>query len=77
MAFPMPTFYDDTYTGTRYTYGLGYRPLGYAQVPPGWIIGSDRPHPDYPRFGTVDWPERLPEALTERYDLTLVQVTKP
>ena len=63
--------WDDTYTGPRYTYGLTYRPLGYAQVPAGWIIKSDRPHPDF-RFGTIDYPFRLPDDVAARAELTLI-----
>jgi hypothetical protein len=66
--------YDDTYRGPRYTYGLRYRPLGYAQVPPGWIIRSDRPHPEYPH-GTVDYPRPLSPEEARGYELTLVAET--
>ncbi|HAM57622.1 MAG TPA: hypothetical protein DCQ64_20295 [Candidatus Rokubacteria bacterium] len=67
------TLYDDTYTGDRWTYGLTYRPLGYAQVPAGFIVWSDRPHPDF-RFGTIDYPEPLPERVAQQASLTLVAV---
>ena len=66
--------YDDTYRGPRYTYGLRYRPLGYAQVPPGWIIRSDRPHPEY-RHGTVDCPRPLTAQELRGYEPELVAET--
>jgi hypothetical protein len=64
--------YDDTYTGPRWTYGLTSRPLGYARVPTGWIISSDRPHPRY-RFATVDFPIPVPPEQAERFGLELVR----
>ena len=64
-----PTLYDEDYTGPRVTYGLAYRPLAAAHVPPGAIIGSHRPHPAF-RFGTIDYPERLPRNAARTYDLT-------
>lgn len=63
--------FDDTYHGTRFTYGLMYRPLGSATVPPGWIIGSDNLHPDF-CFGTVDYPFELPKATAESFELIFV-----
>ena len=58
-------FFDDTYKGKRYTYGLQYRPLGYAQVPDGYIIFSNRPNFNF-KFGTVDYPFKLSdEQLTQ------------
>lgn len=50
--------WDDEYTGPRYTYGLPYRPLVPYGAPAGWILKSDRPHPDFP-FGTVAYPSPL------------------
>jgi hypothetical protein len=64
--------YDDTSAGPRWTYGLTSRPLGSAQVPAGWIIGSDRPHPRY-RFGTVDYAAPVPPEQAERFELELVR----
>lgn len=63
--------FDDTYRGKRYRYGLRYRPLASWNVPDGWIIGSDRPHPEYP-FGTVDYASRLGLGEVTAYELTLV-----
>ena len=56
----MQHIFDDTYTGPRWTYGCSYRPPGYAQIPDGWLIGSDRPHPDF-EHGTIQFPRRLSE----------------
>lgn len=56
----MMPFFDDTYTGPRWIYGLTYRPLSGRNIPDGWIIWSNRPHTSY-QFGTVDYPARLPE----------------
>lgn len=62
------TLYDDTYEGLRWTYGLTYRPLGYANVPEGWIVFSDRKHTDFP-FGTIDYPFELTARLVESFQL--------
>ena len=77
----MPTsptpLYDDTYAGPRWRYGLRYRPLGYAQVPNGWIIFSDRPHPAY-HFGTVEYSRPLTTHEEEQFSLILLaQVASP
>lgn len=69
-ARPAPLFEQD-YTGPRFRYGLRYRPLASWNVPDGWIIGSDRPHPEYP-FGTVDYASRLGLGEVTAYELTLV-----
>ena len=61
--------FDETYSGPRWTYGLTYRPLGYSNVPPGWIIGSDRKHSQF-RYGTVDYPYLLADGLAHSFDLT-------
>lgn len=60
--------FDDTYDGPRWTYGLSYRPLAYASVPAGWIIGSNRPHPAY-HFGTVQYPRELTAAELDAFEL--------
>lgn len=64
-------FFDDTYKGDRYTYGLKYRPLAQAQVPDGWIVFSDREHKDFP-FGTVDYPRELSEAEVSSFEMEAV-----
>lgn len=64
----MDTLFDDTYEGPRFTYGCWYRPVGYAQVPAGWIVNSVRPHAGYPH-GTVDYPRELTEAEVASYQL--------
>lgn len=60
--------FDTDYKGPRFSYGCWYRPPGYAQIPDGWIVGSDRPHPDYPH-GTIDYPRELTSEEVERYQL--------
>lgn len=66
------TRFDDDYRGARWRYGLRYRPLGSWNVPDGWIIGSDRPHPEYP-FGTVDYPAPLGLGQTTAYEVVLLE----
>lgn len=66
-----PMLYDEDHDGPRWTYGLSYRPLGTANVPVGWLIGSHRPHPAYP-FGTVDYPRQLSHREQRAYQLELV-----
>lgn len=56
----------------RYTYGLRYRPAGYATVPNGRIPGSERPHPDYPVYGVIDYPRRLTKQEAEAFQLERV-----
>src|SRR5207245_5484967 len=66
--------WSDEYIGDRWTYGLTYRPLiaGVANVPAGWLLGSDRPHPSFP-FGTVQFPRPLTEREVQAFELTEVQ----
>lgn len=68
--------HDDTYTGARWAYGLTYRPLDYAAVPAGWIIGSDRPHESYP-FGTIDYGRELRPQEIAAYQLTPLTPVPP
>ncbi len=63
--------FDSSYGGPRWTYGLQYRPLAKAQVPDGWIIQSNRQHPDF-QFGTVDYPVLLPEEKVRNFQLQLL-----
>jgi hypothetical protein len=63
------TLFNDTYKGERYTYGLKYRPLGSAAVPPRWIIWSEKKHPDF-NFGTIDYPRKLTQYEIESFQLT-------
>ena len=67
----MIALFDDTYKGPRYRYGLNYRPLGLAQVPMGWIIWSDRKDERF-NFGTLDYPERLPDGQVKNFQLTFM-----
>ena len=66
--------FDDSYKGPRFTYGLQYRPLtGIGNVPDGFIIFSDRPHPDFKNFGTVDYPRELTQAEINGFQLVRVK----
>lgn len=67
---PRELLFDDTYFGPRWRYGLVYRPLvtGKANVPPGWIIQSNRPHPGF-NHGTVDFPFELTTKQVKQYEL--------
>lgn len=67
----MDILYDDEYGGPRFTYGLTYRPLDYGSIPDGWIVFSDRIHPDF-YFGTIDYPFELPERLVKSFQLTQI-----
>jgi len=64
--------HDGASTGPRWTYGLTARPLGYARVPAGWIIGQSTHHPRY-RFDTADYLAPLPPELAARFGLELVR----
>ncbi len=68
----MKTLFDEDYTGTRYTYGFTYRPLGISCQPDGWIIGSKKMHKDY-KYGAVDWPFELSEKDLCAYELTKIE----
>lgn len=63
--------FDDDYVGPCWTYGLTYRPHTWDGVPKGWIVFSDRKHPEYP-FGTIDYPFALTDEQIARADITLV-----
>lgn len=63
--------FNDSYVGPRWTYGLTYRPAGYASVPNGWVLGSVRPHEDF-RHGIIDYPFELPDKDVNSYELTLI-----
>ncbi len=65
---PMPAF-DDDFKGERWTYGLNYRPLLGGGAPEGYILHSDRKHPDHPTFGTIDYPRKLAENEIENFQL--------
>ncbi len=64
--------YDDEYDGERWTYGMTYRPLGFANVPDGWIVFSNKKHPDF-YFGTIDYPFELPERAVKSFQLTHIE----
>ena len=67
--------YSDTYTGPRWTYGSTLRPFlsiwGYFD---GWILLSDKPHPDYPTFGTIQTSKPIPDETARHWDLILIEV---
>jgi len=71
-----PIVYDDTYTGPRWTYGAQLRPFlsifGYQD----FIIWSDRPHPDFPTFGTMQTTEPIPSRAAEGWGLILLNHTQ-
>lgn len=70
MNRPEP-LWDDTYDGQRWTYGLTYRPLAMGAVPDGWIITSNRAHPEF-HFGTVDYPFPISHALANAAEITFI-----
>lgn len=63
--------FDDEYTGPRYTYGVTLRPVTRFNIPDGWIIDSQKPHPSF-RYGTVDYPHRLTVEQKNHYDMVTV-----
>ncbi len=65
--------FDEDYTGPRFTYGLRYRPLARFAVPDGWIIGSNKDHPEFPNFGIVDYPFELSDKQLHSYELKRVE----
>ena len=67
----MKAVFDNTYTGRRWTYGLKYRPLAKAEVQDGWIIQSDKKHPDF-SFGIVDYPFELTEEQLQNFQMVSV-----
>lgn len=64
--------FNDTYTGPRFTYGFKYRPPGYATCPKGYIVGSNKEHPDFRNFGTIDYPHELTEEEVRQFELVQV-----
>jgi len=64
--------HNDEYQGPRHRYGFRYRPVGMSHQPDGWIIGSQRPHPQYRPHGTLDWPVRLTDDEMRDYQLQYV-----
>lgn len=62
---------DSAYKGQRWTYGLNYRPVGYAQIPDGWIVMSDRKDSRF-NHGTIDYPFELPAGKIKRFEMTPV-----
>ena len=67
----IPTIFDDEYQGQRFTYGLNYRPLDFASVPRGYIIGSAKENSAF-KFGTIDYPFELTSDLVAGFELTAV-----
>lgn len=64
-------YFDNSYTETRFRYGLTYRPAAFANVPSGFIIASDRPDSRF-TYGTLDYPAPLSAETVKSYDLTYV-----
>lgn len=64
--------FDDEYNGPRWRYGLTFRPVGFGNVPKGYIIGSDRPHKQF-RHGTIDYPRELTTEEVAGFELTRVE----
>jgi hypothetical protein len=70
-----PVFHDE-YTGPRFTYGLQYRPMQIGAQPKGYIIGSDGKHPDFERFGTIQYPRELTAEEMKSYEMKPVTEAK-
>lgn len=68
---PEPIIYDDTYVGPRWRYGHTLRPVTHG--PQGFIVLSGRPHPDFPSFGTADYPRQLTAFEVNQFDLVLLE----
>ena len=64
--------FSDEYTGPRFTYGLKYRPMQIGARPKDYIIGSEARHPDFPNFGTIQYPRELTANEIYSYELTVV-----
>lgn len=69
----MDLVFNDTYEGPRFTYGLQYRPAAAYNIPDGRIIWADKPHPKFPRFGTVQYPRQLSEQEVKGFELVPVE----
>lgn len=63
--------FDEDYQGKRWRYGLQFRPVGFATVPRGYIIGSDRTHQRF-THGTIDYPFQLRDEEVQSYQLVEV-----
>ena len=59
-----------------YTYGLTYRPAGFATLPKGWLPGSTKPHKDF-AHGTVDFPRILTKDEMEAFELAPLDPNDP
>lgn len=64
--------FNEDYTGPRVTYGLTIRPVARFNIPDGWIIGSQKAHPDFRRYGTIDYPFELTQEQLHHYDMIKV-----
>lgn len=69
----MKTLFDDEYTGPRFTYGMIFRPASIGTVPDGRIVDSNKSSPDFPVFGTIDYPRELTEDELYRFELIKVR----
>jgi hypothetical protein len=69
-------YFNEDYTGPRWTYGMIYRPLSIGAQPKGFIIGSVKPHDGF-NHGTVDYPRELTRDEVESYQLERVVEPAP
>lgn len=69
--------FDKDYSGPRYRYGMRNRPLQTGAQPKGWIVDSNRSHPDFKAFGTIDYPFPLTKEELYSYELVDLGEIKP
>jgi len=65
--------FDDEYTGPRWTYGCTIRPAARFNIPEGYICDSQKEHPQFRSFGTVDYPIALTEEQLNHYDMVFIK----
>lgn len=61
--------FNADYAGTRWRYGLVFRPVMLGTVPRGFVIGSEGPATARCRFGTIDYPFELAADEVRAYEL--------
>ena len=65
------TYYYENFTGTRYRYGLHWRPAAPGAIPTnGLIVDSNIQTTSKYRYGTIDYGRRLSQK--ELYDYELI-----
>ena len=67
-----PHLFDYEYKGPRYRYGLRNRPVAQCHLPRGWIIFSDKSHPNFRNFGTIDFPRELTKEEMDAWEIEFV-----